>query len=97
MLKNAYYKIKLKNRCSIVSEPLFVSGGCMEARLPDPRVITPTYYNNIVEFVSSAKCVLLLLKKKTTINVLFVCLFHLYPPVTRKRRLRYVLDGSAPA
>jgi len=28
---------------------------------------------------------------------LFVCLFHLYPPVTRKRRRRYILDESAPA
>jgi len=30
---------------------------------------------------------------------LFVCLFlfHLYPPVTRKRRWRYMLDESAPA
>jgi len=28
-----------------------------------------------------------------------VCLFvfHLYPPVTRKRRWRYILDESAPA
>jgi len=25
------------------------------------------------------------------------CLFHLYPPVTRKRRWRYILDESAPA
>jgi len=25
------------------------------------------------------------------------CLFHLYLPVTRKRRWRYILDGSAPA
>jgi len=28
---------------------------------------------------------------------LFVCLFHLYPPVTRKRRWRYILDEFAPA
>jgi len=28
---------------------------------------------------------------------LFVCLFHLYPPVTRKRRRYYILDESAPA
>jgi len=27
----------------------------------------------------------------------FVCLFHLYPPVTRKRRWRYILDEFAPA
>jgi len=30
-------------------------------------------------------------------NMKFVCLFHLYPPVTRKRRRRYILDESAPA
>jgi len=28
---------------------------------------------------------------------IFVCLFHLYPPVTRKRRLLYILDEYAPA
>jgi len=28
-------------------------------------------------------------------TTIFVCLFHLYPPVTRKRRLRYILDESA--
>jgi len=30
-------------------------------------------------------------------SCLFVCLFHHYPPVTRKQRLRYILDKSAPA
>jgi len=30
-------------------------------------------------------------------SFLFACLFHLYPPVTRKRRWRYILDESAPA
>jgi len=28
---------------------------------------------------------------------LVFCLFHLYPPVTRKQRWRYTLDESAPA
>jgi len=28
---------------------------------------------------------------------LFVCLFHLYPPVTKKRRWPYILDESEPA
>jgi len=28
---------------------------------------------------------------------MYVCLFHLYPPVTRKRWWRYILDESAPA
>jgi len=27
----------------------------------------------------------------------FIRLFHLYPPDTRKRRWRYILDESAPA
>jgi len=33
---------------------------------------------------------------RLTLFCLFV-LFHLYPPVTRKRRWRYILDESAPA
>jgi len=28
---------------------------------------------------------------------MFVCLLHLYSPITRNRRWRYILDESAPA
>jgi len=49
--------------------------------------------------------ILISIKKKTISNkdcaillsIQNVCLFHLYPPVTRKRRWRYILDESVPA
>jgi len=44
----------------------------------DPRVVIPAYYYNLVEFVSSAKCILFRSKKKqvTTANVLPLLLLH---------------------
>jgi len=57
MLKNAYFLGKnCKNRLSVgcsAPEPPLGFGGW-----PDPRVVTPAYYFNSVEFVSSAKCIL---------------------------------------
>jgi len=34
---------------------------------------------------------------RCTRGTFVACLFYLYPPVTRKRRWRYMLDESAPA
>jgi len=45
----------------------------------DPHVVTPAYYYNFVEFVSSAKCILFRSKQKkqvTTANVLPLVLLH---------------------
>jgi len=53
---------KCKNRLSVggsASEPPFASGGCMGAPPPDPRIVTLTYYYNLVEALFSAKCALL--------------------------------------
>jgi len=50
----------------------------MGAPPSDPRVVTPTYCYNYVEFVFGAKCVLLRLKKHNsyTVNVLLLLLPH---------------------
>jgi len=45
---------------------------------PDPRVVTVAYYYNLVEFVSSVKCVSLFSEKDkmTTVHVLLLLLPH---------------------
>jgi len=57
MLKvRIFLEKKTKNRLSVggpASEPPFSSGGSS----PDPRVVSPAYHYNFVQFVSSAKCV----------------------------------------
>jgi len=60
MLKNAYLLKKISVKIASASgapEPPFASGGWGSA--PDPRVVTPAFYYNFVEFVSIAKYVLL--------------------------------------
>jgi len=61
MLKNAYFLGKnCKNRLSVGGPPPpppLTSRG-LGAALPDLHVVTPAYYYNFVEFVSSGKCIL---------------------------------------
>jgi len=80
MLKMRYFLGKnCKNRLSVggsAPESPFASGGS------DPRVVTPAYYYNFVEFISSGECILSRLKKKqvTTANVL-LCVFRTFSPI----------------
>jgi len=59
----------------------------LKAPPPESSVVTHAYYYNYIEFVSSAKCVLLLSKKKkinkiTTLNVLSAfCFFPTFTPI----------------
>jgi len=76
----SFWEKNCKNRLSVggsAPEPPFASGG-WELRPPDPRVVTPAYYYNFVELVSSAKCVLFRLKKNqvTIANILPLLLPH---------------------
>jgi len=49
---------------------------------PDPRVITPTYYYNFVEFISNAKCVLLPSTKKKIAGEMFcLCFSCTFAPI----------------
>jgi len=69
MLKNAYFlKKKTEKIDSATGNPP-----------PNTRVVTPSYYYNFAEFVSSAKSVLLFLKKDkiATVDVLLLLLPHL--------------------
>jgi len=61
LLKNKNYFLKnSKNRLSV--EPLFASGGW--GLRPRPRIITPVYYYNFVEFIPSDKSDFYPLQKK---------------------------------
>jgi len=68
MLKNAYLLEKTVKVALALRDP------------PPAAEALPAYYDNFVEFVSSAKCVLLLSKqnKITTVNVLLLLLLHLF-------------------
>jgi len=65
----------------------------LRAPLPDPRVITPTYYYRYVEFISSAKCILLPLKKgqNYTVNILLL-LFPLFFPKKHESSIKCLLN-----
>jgi len=79
MLKNAYFLEKTKNRLSVGGSPR--TPVCLRRPVaPNPRVVTPAYYYNFIEFDFSAKCILFRWKNNqlTTANVLPLLLPHFY-------------------
>jgi len=74
MLKNAYCLEKTAKTLQRRGLQTPVCLRRLRIRPPDLSVVTPTYYYNYVEFVSSAKCVLLAFKKgqnSSTVNSAF--------------------------
>jgi len=84
MLKNAYFLEKTIKIVSSSGDPP-----------PDPRVVTPVYYCNFVEFISSGKCILFRSKKKqvTTANVLPLLLSHFFTYFFYSNSVSFVEEG----
>jgi len=53
---------------------------CLLPAAADPRVVTPAYYYNFVEFVSSAKCAFFRSKKNKKLQHLMFCFCLLLLP-----------------
>jgi len=83
MLKNAYFFGK---RCKKLPQ---------RWGLPDPRVVTPTYYYNFAKFISRTKCGLLPSKKnKFCMFKILAAIFHFKLVFVGKGRKIFLAPGA---